>query len=83
MSESPLGFPGGTRFTIRLRHEGEKAGKTIRPVSDFPSPRDQDPARNVKLPTRVERVLVVPDGQRDRDSAEGSERLLSRDRSPC
>ena len=63
MSESPLGFPGGTRFTIRLRHEGEKPGKTIGRFR-FSVTRDQDPARNVKLPTRVERVLVVPAGQR-------------------
>lgn len=25
----PLGFPDGTRLTIRLRHEGEHPGKTI------------------------------------------------------
>ncbi len=59
LSESPLGFSGGTRFTIRLRHEGEKPGKTIGRFR-FSVTRDQDPARNVKLPTRAERVLAVP-----------------------
>ncbi len=63
MPESPWGFPGGTRFTIRLRHEGEKPGKTIGRFR-FSVTRDQDPARNVKLPTRAERVLAVPVNQR-------------------
>jgi hypothetical protein len=63
MPESPLGFPRGTRFTIRLRHEGEKPGKTIGRFR-FSVTREQDAARNVKLPTRVERVLAVPADRR-------------------
>ena len=59
---TPLGFPGGTRLTIRLRHEGEHPGKTIGRFR-FSVTRDQDPARNVMLPTRAERVLTVPAGQ--------------------
>ncbi|MCY3777232.1 MAG: DUF1553 domain-containing protein, partial [Candidatus Aminicenantes bacterium] len=60
---APLGFPGGTRLTIRLRHEGEHPGKTIGRFR-FSVTRDQDPTRNVMLPTRAERVLAVPAGQR-------------------
>lgn len=63
LSESPLGFSGGTRFTIRLRHEGEEPGKTIGRFR-FSVARDQDPARNVKLPTRAERALAVRPVQR-------------------
>ena len=63
LPESPLGFSGGTRFTIRLRHEGEKPGKTIGRFR-LSVTQDQDPARNVQLPTRAERVLAVPAGQR-------------------
>ena len=63
MAESPLGYSGGTRFTIRLRHEGETPGKTIGRFR-FSVTREQDAARNVKLPTRVERVLAVPAGRR-------------------
>ena len=59
VSRVPLGFPGGTRLTIRLRHEGENPGKTIGRFR-FSVTRDQDPTRNVKLPTRAERVLAVP-----------------------
>ena len=70
--ESPLGFSGGTRFTIRLRHEGEKPNKTIGRFR-FSLTRDQDPARNVKLPTRTERVLAVPAGQR----TESQRRILN------
>ena len=73
MPESPLGFPGGTRFTIRLRHEGEKPGKTIGRFR-FSVTRDRDPARNVNLPTRAERVLAVPAGQRT-----GSQRQVLND----
>ncbi len=63
ISRAPLGFPGGTRLTIRLRHEGENPGKSIGRFR-LSVTRDQDPARNVKLPTRAERVLAVPAGQR-------------------
>ncbi|MCY3777020.1 MAG: PSD1 and planctomycete cytochrome C domain-containing protein, partial [Candidatus Aminicenantes bacterium] len=72
LPESPLGFTGGTRFTIRLRHEGEKPGKTIGRFR-FSVTRNQDPARNVKLPTRAERILAVPAGQR----TEGQRRILN------
>ena len=63
LPESPVGFSGGTRFTIRLRHEGDKPGKTIGRFR-FSVTRDADPARNVKLPARVERVLAVPVNRR-------------------
>ena len=77
-----MGFSGGTRFTIRLRHEGEKPNKTIGRFR-FSVTRDRDPARNVKLPTRAERVLAVPAGQRTRGPTPDPERLLSRLRPPA
>ena len=46
-----------------MRHEGEHPGKIIGRFR-FSVTRDHDPTRNVKLPTRAERVLVVPTGQR-------------------
>ena len=62
LPKSPVGFPGGTRLTIRLRHESERAQQIVG-CFRLSVTQEQDPARNVKLPSRVEELLFIPPGE--------------------
>ena len=64
LPDSPFGFPSGTRLTIRLRHEGEKPNKIIGRFR-IAVTHEENPGRNVKLPTRAETVLSIPAAQRN------------------
>ncbi len=56
--ESPVGFDGGTRLTVRLRHESEKANQIIGRFRFWVTEED-DPGRHVTVPSRVERILAL------------------------
>ena len=63
LAETPIGFAGGTRLTFRIRHEGKNAQQIIGRFR-LSLAQEVDPARHVKLPTWVERVLSLPRNQR-------------------
>ena len=63
LPENPIGFAGGTRLTFRIRHEGKTPQQIIGRFR-LTLTQEEDPARNVKLPTWVERVLPVPSDQK-------------------
>ncbi len=63
LPETPIGFAGGTRLTFRIRHEGKTPQQIIGRFR-LSLTQEENPARNVKLPTWIERVLLVPPNQK-------------------
>lgn len=69
LPEKPFGFAGGTRITIRLKHESTNAQQMIgRFRLSFTSAKE--PGKSVRVPPDIQRALMLPDEKRPRARTE-------------
>ena len=73
VAEEPIGFEGGTRLTIRLRHDHEKAQHVLGHFRLAVSSAE-NPSRHVEIPTKLQKILSLAGDRR----TEGQRRELSR-----
>lgn len=68
--EKPVGFEGGTRLTVRLKHAADSPhhsmGRFRLSVSTA-----EEPARHAQFPVRLEAVLATPPDQRNSKQSQG------------